>query len=111
MKKALIITLIVNVLIVGGLYIILNIKTNEVSDSCVYKYVYYDDAIPGTSYELCLDKSLNIIYTRQPLCSTLECLEGKWYPTPEIHRFNLLIISMLSFVIVGLVNFIKSRKK
>lgn len=108
MKKSLIITLIINLIIIGSLYIILNIsKQNEYN--CIFSY--YEDYIPGRTHEFCMDNNLNFVYKIQPSCSTPECIEGIYYPSPEIKKFNIVILSIVSFLVVIIINAVKQKKQ
>lgn len=108
MKKNIIITLIINILIIGSLYIYLNITTQNTDG---YKIIasYHEDYIPGRTHEIGVDKNLNVIYKMQQHCSTAECIKGIYYPEPEIKKINLIIFSVISILIVIIINYIKSK--
>ena len=55
-------------------------KNNNEKKDYEYIFYYYDDTIPGNSYEIYFNEDYNFKVVQQPHCSTVECINGSYYP-------------------------------
>lgn len=86
--KQIIILLITILILLISLGIIFVLK--KLSYSTDYKYIilYNDNLIPGNNYEIYINNDYSIKVVKQPGCSTIECIEGTYYPEVETYELN-----------------------
>lgn len=87
-KKIIIISMIILIVLLIGLgitFFLLNRNSNN-----KYKYIilYNDGNIPGNNYEIYINKDYSIKLIDQPGCSTIECMEGTYYPEAETYELD-----------------------
>ncbi len=59
----------------------------ENSDDNILRFSWFDFGEPGNTYAI--EISGNLTYKNQPGCSTVECLNGEYYPEPTIYKSTL----------------------
>ncbi len=88
MKKKLVVIIIVLILGLLGLGYYMysnNGKGNNVDDARKVKYTikYEDMGMPGNNYDISIYSNTDVKVVRHPGCSTLECIEGTYWPKDE----------------------------
>lgn len=86
--KQIIILLITILILLISLGIIFVLKTLNSSTGYKYIILYSDNLIPGNNYEIYINNDYSIKVVKQPGCSTIECMEGTYYPEVETHELN-----------------------
>ena len=75
-KKLITIIIIVCLCLLTG-FIAFKIIENKSLDNYEYFINYYDDFIPGNEYDIYIFDNYDIKVVKHPMCSTLECINGK----------------------------------
>ena len=86
--KQIIIILVTILTLLISLGIIFVLKKLSYSNDYKYIILYNDNLIPGNNYEIYINNDYSIKVAKQPGCSTIECMEGTYYPEVETYELN-----------------------
>lgn len=61
---------------------------NNLPEDYIYVIEYFDGHVPGSNYTLYIHENYDITVIDQPGCSTVECMEGTYYPSSSLEKVS-----------------------
>lgn len=92
--KSKIVLYVIGVFLIASIGVFIGYKmyhqnVKPVPENDYYKIVYDDNTIPGNTYTIMIDKDINVNIKHQPQCSTVECVNGSYYPEAKTYDVKL----------------------